>query len=249
MQRLLNKVALITGGGSGIGLASAHAMVKEGAKVILFGRDASRLDDARALLGEAVTTLVGDVTNLADLDQLYIQIQAQHGGLDVLFANAGVARIRTIEAVDEAAFDETFDTNARGTFFTVQKAIPLLRPGASVIMNTSVANQAGVVGMSLYAASKAAVRSFVRCFAAELVGKQIRVNAISPGPTWTPIHTKYGVPEEMLEGMAKATLDLIPLKRMADPAEIAAAVVFLASPDSSFVLGEELVVDGGTTSL
>lgn len=249
MDRLKDKVALITGGTSGIGLATAKVMLDQGARVVVSGRDEARVHHATSSLGDRVRGIVADVRHPEALDRLYADIRAREGRLDVLFANAGVAKIRPVEAVDEDAYAETFDVNVRGTFFTLQKASPLLGEGASVIVNTSVANVKSVAGLSLYAASKAAARSLVRSFAREWLERGIRVNAISPGPTMTPIHGKYGVPESMLEPMAKATLDLIPLRRMASAEEIAAAVVFLASNDSTFMRGEEIAVDGGIVNL
>jgi len=249
MNRLRDKVALVTGGTSGIGLASAKAMRDEGARVIVSGRDAARVQATASALGDRTRGIAADVRHPDDLDRLYADIEAKEGRLDIVFANAGVAKIRPVEAVDEDAFAETFDVNVRGTFFTLQKAGPLLGEGASVIVNTSVANRKGVAGLSVYAASKAAARSLVRTFASEWLARGIRVNAVSPGPTVTPIHGKYGVPETMLEPMSKATLDLIPLRRLASAEEIAATVVFLASAESSFMRGEELVVDGGIVNL
>lgn len=240
---------MITGGSSGIGLATAQAMLREGARLVIAGRDERRVRDAATSLGERARGVVADVRRAEDLDRLYADIGHHEGRLDVLFANAGVAKIRPVEAVDDEAFAETFDVNVRGTFFTLQKARPLLGDGASVIVNTSVANLKSVAGLSLYAASKAAARSLVRSFAREWLALGIRVNAVSPGPTVTPIHGKYGVPETMLEPMGKATLDLIPLRRLAGAEEIAAAVVFLASSDSTFMRGEEIVVDGGIVNL
>lgn len=249
MVRFTEKVALVTGAGSGIGLATAELLAREGARVILFGRDGGALEAACRAIGPTARAVTGDMCRLEDIDALYASIRDREGGLDVLFANAGVARMLPVTDVGPEAYAETFDTNVRGTFFMMQKAIPLLRPGASVVVNTSVANRSAVPAMSLYAASKAACRSFVQCFAAELLPRNVRVNAVAPGPTATPIHGKYGIPPEMLEGLGRATLDLVPLRRMAQPSEIASVVAFLASSESSFMVGEEVAVDGGITNL
>jgi NAD(P)-dependent dehydrogenase (short-subunit alcohol dehydrogenase family) len=249
MSRMQNKVAVITGGNSGIGLATAKAFVKEGAKVALLGRDSETLDAAVAELGDAALGIRGDVTSPEDLDRLFSTVEQQLGKIDVLFVNAGVAQVRPIDAVDEAHFDLIFGVNVKGAYFTVQKAVPLLNDGASVILNTSVANQTGNANFSVYSASKAALRSLARTLSAELVDRGIRVNAISPGPIETPIYGRLELPEQVIDELAEQFSSRVPLKRFGSPDEIASGVVFLASADSSFILGHELVVDGGMTQL
>jgi len=249
MSKLQNKVAVITGGNSGIGLATAKAFVKEGAKVALLGRDAETLDAAVAELGDAALGIRGDVTSPDDLDRLFSTVEQQLGKIDVLFVNAGVAQVRPIEAVDEDHFDLIFGVNVKGAYFTVQKAVPLLNDGAAVILNTSIANQTGNANFSVYSASKAALRSLARTLSAELVDRGIRVNAISPGPIETPIYGRMELPEQVIDELAEQFSSRVPLKRFGSPDEIASGVLFLASSDSSFILGHELVVDGGMTQL
>lgn len=249
MSKLNDKVAVITGGNSGIGLATAKAFVQDGAKVALFGRDAETLDQAVAELGDAAIGIQGDVTNLEDLDRLFETVQKSFGKIDVLFVNAGVAQVRPIDAVDEGHFDLIFGVNVKGAYFTVQKAVPLLNNGASVVLNTSIANQTGNANFSVYSASKAALRSLARTLSAELVDRGIRVNAISPGPIETPIYGRMELPGQVIDEMAEQFSARVPLKRFGSPDEIASGVVFLASADSSFVLGHELVVDGGMSQL
>ena len=249
MARLDGKVAVITGGNSGIGLATAHTFVDEGAKVVLFGRNQETLDEAVAGLGDAAIGVQGDVSNLADLDRLYDTAREAFGRVDILFVNAGIAPMAPLTEVDEALFDKVFDVNVKGAFFTVQKALPLLQEGASVILTTSVANQMGMPGMSVYAASKAAARSLARTLSAELLENGIRVNTISPGPIETPIFGRLGLGQEQMDEMATMILDQVPMKRMGSSDEIANAVLFLGSSDASYVLGTELVVDGGMSQL
>lgn len=247
--KLNGKVAVITGGNSGIGLASARRFTEEGAKVALLGRDATTLAAAVAELGEAAIAVAGDVTNLADLDRLYATVKETYGSIDLLFVNAGVAAMRPIEAVDEAHFDQLFGVNVKGAYFTVQKALPLMNDGGSIVLTTSVANQAGHATMSVYSATKAALRSLARTLSAELVGRRIRVNAVSPGPIETPIFSRLDLPQEAQEQMAAAFVERVPLGRFGSADEVANAVIFLSSPESSFVLGHELVVDGGMSQL
>ena len=249
MSKMKDKIAVITGGNSGIGLATAKAFVQAGAKVALFGRDAETLDAAVAELGDAAIGVRGDVTELGDLDRLFKTVEQQLGQIDVLFVNAGIAQMRPVEAVDEAHFNLIFNVNVKGAYFTVQKALPLLKDGAAVILNTSITNQTGNVNFSVYSASKAAVRSLARTLSADLVDRGIRVNAISPGPIETPIYGRLGLPEEAIGEMADHFASQVPLKRFGSPDEIATGVLFLASADSSFVLGHELVVDGGMSQL
>jgi len=251
MNELQGKVAVITGGSSGIGLAAAHRLHGQGARLVLFARDGGALAQAKQALDGAPLTVTGDVTRSEDLRKLYETVATSHGGIDVLFVNAGIAEFVPVADVDVGHFERVFAVNTRGAFFTVQLAIPLLRPGASVVLNTSVADRVGAPRTSVYSASKAALRSFARTLSAELLARGVRVNAVSPGPTETPIHGKYarGIPAEVLADMGKTTMSRIPLGRLAKADEVAGAVVFLASPASSFVVGQELAVDGGLTAL
>jgi NAD(P)-dependent dehydrogenase (short-subunit alcohol dehydrogenase family) len=246
--KLNNKVAIITGGNSGIGLATAKLFLQEGAKVAIVGRNRQGLDEAIQNLGDAIA-LQGDVANLTDLERVFNTIQEKFGRIDVLFLNAGVAPFASLEATDETLFDRTMNVNVKGVFFAIQKALPLLSQGASVVINSSVANVAGIPNTSVYSASKAAVRSLARTLSAELVGRGIRVNTVSPGPIQTPILGKTGLPQEAAEGMGTALIDMVPMKRLGQPEEIAKAVLFLASDDSSYVLGADFAVDGGQTQL
>ncbi len=245
MGKLNGKVAVITGGNSGIGLATAKRFVEEGAHVVITGRREKELKEAAALIGRNVTTVTGDITRLEDLDRLYAVVKEKHRGIDVLFANAGWGEVAPIQTSTEAHFDRTFDLNAKGTFFTVQKAIPLFKDGGSIIMNTSVSNVMGLPTFAVYAASKAAVRSFVRGWAMELKDRKIRVNAVSPGPIETPALEKAGLTPEQAEQAAAGFASQVPLGRRGKPEEIASAVAFLASDESSYITGVELAVDGG----
>ncbi len=249
MGKLDGKVAVITGGNSGIGLATAQAFVDQGARVAIMGRDPATLAAALEQLGDGAIGIQGDVRNLGDLDRLYASVRDQLEAIDVLFVNAGVANFRPFEDVDEADFDVQFDVNVKGAYFAVQKSLPLLRDGAAIILTTSISNQLGDPNTSVYSATKAALRSLARTLSAELVGRGIRVNAISPGPIDTPIFGRLGLPQDALDEMAQGLAERVPMKRMGAADEIAKAVVFLASNDSSFVLGHELVVDGGLTEL
>jgi NAD(P)-dependent dehydrogenase (short-subunit alcohol dehydrogenase family) len=245
VKKLEGKVAVITGGSSGIGLATAKRFVEEGAHVIITGRREKELKEAAAFIGRNVTTVAGDITRLEDLDRLYAVVNEKHGHIDVLFANAGWGEVAPLGAATEAHFDKTFDLNAKGTFFTVQKAIPLFNDGGSIILTTSVANVMGLPTFAVYAATKAAVRSFVRSWAMELKDRNIRVNGVSPGPIETAALENAGIPLEMIEQAIAGFTTQVPLGRRAKPEEIAAPVVFLASDESSYITGVELAVDGG----
>ncbi len=249
MGKLDGKVAVITGGNSGIGLATAQAFVDRGARVAIMGRDPETLAAALEQLGDEAIGIQGDVRNLGDLDRLYASVRDQLGAIDVLFVNAGVASMRPVEAVDEEDFDFQFDVNVKGAYFTVQKSLPLLNNGAAIVLNTSISNQLGDANTSVYSATKAALRSLARTLSAELIGRGIRVNAISPGPIETPIFGRLGLPEDSIDEVRQHVTERVPMMRMGAADEIAKAVVFLASDDSSFVLGHELVVDGGLTEL
>lgn len=244
-QKLAGKIAVITGGNSGIGLATAKRFVEEGAHVVITGRREKDLKEAAALIGRNVTTVAGDVSRLEDLDRLYAVVKEKHGHIDALFANAGWGEVAPLGAATEAHFDKTFDLNAKGTFFTVQKAIPLFKDGGSIILNTSVANVMGLPTFAVYAAAKAAVRSFLRAWTVELKDRKIRVNAVSPGPIETQALEKAGIPPEMLEQAIAGFASQVPLGRRGKPEEIAAAVAFFASDESSYITGVELAVAGG----
>lgn len=249
MSTLKDKVAIITGGNSGIGLAAAQSLIDAGARVAIFGRDRTTLDQSKAQLGERAIAVQGDVTNSEDLDRLYSTTVETFGKVDVLFANAGIAKFAPFNETPEAVFDQLFDINVKGVYFTVQRALPHLNTGASVIVTTSAVNVKGLPGASAYAATKAAVRSLVRTWAAELSERNIRFNAISPGPVETPIFSKTGLPQEAMDDFAKQTIASVPLKRFGGPGEIGKAVRFLASDEASFVQGAELVADGGFSAV
>ena len=243
-MKLKGKVAVVTGGNSGIGLAAAQEFKAQGAEVVIFGRTQKALDDAVQTIGNGTLAVQGDVTQLADLDRLYQQTVERFGKIDILMANAGIAKPAPIEQVDEAAFDETSNTNFKGAFFTVQRALSHLNDGASIILVTGYNNQKGIPGYSVNSATKAALRSLARTFSAELLHRGIRVNALSPGNIETPIFGKLGLPVE-----PQKWAEQIPIKRIGTAEEMAKAALFLASSDSSYVLGAELVVDGGKSQI
>ncbi|MDH3647785.1 MAG: glucose 1-dehydrogenase [Gammaproteobacteria bacterium] len=245
MSELKEKVAVVTGGNSGIGFSAAEQLVREGAKVVIFGRNAESLDKAATKLGSKAIAVQGDVANLADLDKLFATTRERFGHIDVLFVNAGIVEFAPIDQVDEAHFDRITDINLKGALFTVQKALPLLRDGASIIFNTSVVNQIGLPAASVYSATKAALRSLARTLATDLAPRKIRVNAVSPGLIRTPILSRTGLPEADQQAFGKQVSEQTPLARVGEPEEIASAVVFLAGQGSSYVNGAELAVDGG----
>jgi NAD(P)-dependent dehydrogenase (short-subunit alcohol dehydrogenase family) len=245
MAKLTDKVAVITGGGSGIGLASAKLFAQEGATVVIVGRNKDALDKAAAEIGGSAAAIVADVADLDALDALYAEVGKRFGRIDVIFANAGVNNLAPFEAVTVEDFDTQFNANVRGLFFTVQKALPLLSDGASVILNASVAHGKGTPMHSVYAATKAAVRSFARSWTTDLKHRKIRVNSLSPGLVETPIFGKLGVPAEAIKEGLPAMLAQMPMGRVGRPEEAATVALFLASADSSFVTGIDLPVDGG----
>jgi NAD(P)-dependent dehydrogenase (short-subunit alcohol dehydrogenase family) len=246
MGKLTGKIALVTGGNSGIGLATAKRFVAEGAYVYITGRRQASLDTAVKEIGSNVTGVQGDVANLADLDKLFAQIKSEKGRLDVLFANAGGGEFVTLGNYTEEHFDKTFNTNVKGLVFTVQKALPLLPDGATVILNASIVSVKGFPAFGVYNATKAAVRSFARTWTSELKDRKIRVNVVSPGPINTPAITLITGNDPAAEEAFKTQMSAgVPLGRMGESDEIAKAVVFLASDDSSYVAGVELFVDGG----
>jgi NAD(P)-dependent dehydrogenase (short-subunit alcohol dehydrogenase family) len=242
MGKLQGKVAVITGGTTGIGLATAKLFVAEGAHVFITGRRQKQLDDAVKEIGKNVSGIQGDVADLADLERLYETVEAR-GRIDIVFANAGVGEFATLEAVTEEHFDKIFDTNVKGVLFTVQKALPLLNDGGSIILVGSVASIKGTPAFVVYGASKAAVRNFVRGWTVELKDRHIRANVLSPGPIATPLSAAG--PQDTIKGMTST----IPMGRMGEPGEVAKAALFLASEDSSFITGTELFVDGGRAQI
>ena len=245
MGKLSGKIALVTGGNSGIGLATAKRFVEEGAFVYITGRRQANLDEAVKEIGSNVTGIQGDVSNLGDLDRVFDGIKREKGRLDILFANAGSGSLASLGAYTEEHFDNTFDVNVKGLVFTVQKALPLLPDGAAVVLNASIVSQKGFAGTGVYNATKAAVRSFARTWTSELKERKIRVNVVSPGPIDTPGIANLAADPEMAKQFKAQMVAGVPLGRMGSPDEIAKAVVFLASEDSSFVAGIELFVDGG----
>ncbi|MDF2738496.1 MAG: dehydrogenase, short-chain alcohol dehydrogenase like protein [Nitrososphaeraceae archaeon] len=249
MNKLEGKVAVITGGNSGIGLATAKRFVAEGAHVFVTGRRQNELDIAVKDIGKNVTDVQGDVSNLADLDRLYSIVKQQKGQIDILFANAGLGEFATLGEISEAQFDKTFSINVKGLLFTVQKAVPLFKDGGSIILNSSIAASKGVEGFSVYSASKAAVRSFARTWTVDLRQHKIRVNAISPGPIDTQALSDLMQNEEQSRQLKKDLVSNVPLRRMGTPDEVAKVALFLASDDSSFVTGIELFVDGGMAQI
>ena len=245
MGKLEAKIALVTGGNSGIGLATAKRFVNEGAYVFITGRRNAELAAAVKEIGRNVTGVQGDVSNLADLDRLFAQIKREKDRLDIVFANAGAAKFASIGQITEDLFDSIFNTNVKGLLFTVQKALPLMPDGASIILNASVVGSKGLAANSVYSATKAAVRSFARTWTTDLKDRRIRVNAVSPGATDTPgLSDLLGSLEVGQQRLAMIS-NTAPLGRLGTPDEIAKAVVFLASDDSSYISGTELFVDGG----
>ena len=248
MEKLAGKIAVITGGTSGIGFATAQRFVAEGAYVFITGRRQAELDAAVQRIGSHVTGVQGDVANLADLDRLYATVKQQKGHLDIVFANAGGGEFAPLGAITEEHFDKTFNSNVKGPLFTVQKALPLLVDGSSIILNASTAASTGTLAFSVYSATKAAVRSFARSWTLDLKHRNIRVNALSPGATETVgLHGLAQTEEQAKE--LNALVSTIPLGRMAAADEIAKVAVFLASDDSSYVTGIELFVDGGMAQI
>jgi NAD(P)-dependent dehydrogenase (short-subunit alcohol dehydrogenase family) len=245
MKRLEGKVAVVTGGNSGIGLATAKRLQEEGARVAISGRSKKTLDEAVRTIGNGLVAVQSDVTRLTDVDKLYAEVSQKLGKIDVLFVNAGVAKFAPLAETSEGLYDEQFDINIKGAYFTIQKALPLLNDGASIILNTSVAGSTGFAGASAYSATKAALRSLARTAAAELVGRGIRVNAVAPGPIVTPILGRSGLPKEAIDEFTNGVTANVPMKRFGQPEEVAGVVAFLASQDASYITGVEINVDGG----
>ncbi|KPH12449.1 SDR family oxidoreductase [Chryseobacterium sp. ERMR1:04] len=249
MQKLKDKVAVITGGGSGIGLATAKRFVAEGAKVAITGRSQKTLDEALKELGTSGIAIQGDSSNLNDLERIYKEVENQLGKVDTLVVNAGVYIMAPLADFTEEMFDKVSDINFKGAFFSVQKALPVLNDGASVILISSTVNEKGIPNHSAYSASKAAVRSLARSFSADLLDRKIRVNTISPGPIDTPVFNTVTNTNEEAEAMAAAMGSFTPLKRLGVPDEIASGAVYLASDESAFMLGTEILIDGGLRDL
>src|SRR5580692_7521845 len=249
-QKLAGKVAVVTGGSSGIGLATAQRFVNEGAYVFITGRRKTALDAAVSQIGHDITAVQGDVSKLADLDKLYTTVKKEKGTLDIVFANAGTGAFAPLGQISEEHFDKQFDVNVKGLLFTVQKALPLLQDGGSIVLNASIVSITGSPALSVYSATKAAVRSFARTWAVDLKERKIRVNAISPGVVPTPgYNTALGMNQAAVDQFVSASVVNIPLGRPGTTDEIAKAVSFLASDDSSYVNGIELFVDGGLAQI
>jgi NAD(P)-dependent dehydrogenase (short-subunit alcohol dehydrogenase family) len=250
MGKLEGKVAVITGGNSGIGLATAKEFSDQGAQVVISGRDRRTLNEAAKEVGNGVFAVRADVAKLAEIDGLFAEVKAKFGRIDVLFVNAGIGGFAPLEAMTEELYDSIIDVNLKGAYFTIQKALPLLADGASIVLNTSIAAHLGTpIGTSVYSASKAALLSLARTLSAELVGRNIRVNAISPGPVMTPIFGRMGLAPDALEQLRHQIEADVPMKRLGRPEEIAKAALFLASSDASFLLGSEIIADGGLSQL
>ena len=245
MGKLEGKIALVTGGSSGIGLATAKQFVNEGAYVFITGRREQELEAARTEIGKNVSAVMGDVSKLSDLDRLFDQIKTEKGRLDVLFANAGIAKYAKLGEISEELFDSIFDINVKGVLFTVQKALPLMPDGSSIILNSSIVGSKGLSSNSVYSATKAAIRSFARTWTTDLKERRIRVNAISPGTIDTPGLSNLLASGDAGKERIKMIQASIPLGRLGTPVEIAKTVVFLASDDASYITGVELFVDGG----
>ena len=245
MKRLEGKVAVVTGGNSGIGLATAKRLQEEGAKVAIAGRNRKTLDEAVKTIGNGALAVQADVAKLTEVDKLYAEVSRKLGKIDVLFVNAGVAKFAPLAETSENLYDEQFDINIKGAYFTIQKALPFLNESASIILNTSVADSTGTAGASAYSATKAALRSLARTAAAELVGRGIRVNTVAPGPILTPIFGRTGLSKEAMDQFAQDVMAKVPMKRFGQPEEVAGVVAFLASQDASYITGVEINVDGG----
>jgi NAD(P)-dependent dehydrogenase (short-subunit alcohol dehydrogenase family) len=249
MGRLAGKRALITGGTTGIGLETARQFLREGARVMITGNNPKNLDVAQQELGSDVVAVLSDAADLGAQKQVAGKVRETFGGLDVLFVNAGIVDMRPMEQIDEAAFDRSFAIHLKGPYFLIQVLLPLFANPASIVLNASVNAHIGMPNTSVYAATKAALASLVRTLSGELIGRGIRVNAVSPGPISTPLYGKLGFSEAELKSVAAAIQGQVPAKRFGTPGEIASAVVFFASDESAFTVGSELLIDGGMSNL
>jgi NAD(P)-dependent dehydrogenase (short-subunit alcohol dehydrogenase family) len=245
MERLKGKRALITGGSSGIGLETARQFLAEGARVAITARNLKAFEQLRGEFGEGMVYIVADASDASSQKQLAASVKDAFGNLDVLFINAGIAELKPIEQWDEAAFDQVFNLNVRGAFFLIQALLPVFANPASIVLNASINADIGMPNASVYGASKAALLSLARNLSAELISRGIRVNAVSPGPIATPLYGKLGLSDAALKATSEAIQGLVPAKRFGKPAEVASAVVFLASDESAFTVGSELIIDGG----
>jgi NAD(P)-dependent dehydrogenase (short-subunit alcohol dehydrogenase family) len=249
MSKLAGKIALVTGGNGGLGLAAAKRFVAEGATVYITGRRQQELDSAVREIGAGVVGIQGDIANLADLDRMFATIRERSGRLDILFANAGIGEFVPLGQITEAHFDKIFGVNVRGTVFTVQKALPLMRDGGTIVINGSMVSVKGMAAFSVYAATKAALRSFARTWSVDLKGRGIRINVVSPGTVITPGYTRSGMSDAQIDQIKEGVAATTPLGRVGTPDEIANAVVFLASDESSYMTGADLFVDGGAAQV
>lgn len=250
MNRLKNKVVVITGGNSGIGLATAKLFATEGASVIITGRNEKSLHDAAKEIGANTLAIKCDVSNLNEIDKFYKTIKEQYDGIDIIIANAGIVSFFPITNADEKSYDELMNTNAKGVYFTIQKALPILRNGGSIVINSSTGWMKGFPTTSVYSATKAAIRSYARTFAAELVERNIRVNVVSPEPIETPIYERTGgLPKEAIPHLKETFTSTSPMKRFGEAIEVAKAILFLASDDASYITGVDIPVDGGISML
>ena len=251
MNRLENKVAVVTGGNSGIGFATAREFIQEGAKVIITGRNQEAISEAVTKLGTNASGIISDASISNDVSTLAGKVQEQFEQIDILFINAGIARFAPVDQISDSFFDETMNGNFKGAFFTIQALLPLIKDGGTIILNTSINAHIGMPGASIYSASKAALLSLAKNLSAELLPRKIRVNAISPGPVGTPLHTsaKLGITDDELRQMGEGIIGQIPIGRFGEASEVAKAAVFFASDDSSFILGSELIIDGGMSTL
>jgi NAD(P)-dependent dehydrogenase (short-subunit alcohol dehydrogenase family) len=245
MKKLAGKIAVITGGTTGIGQAAARLFHEEGARVFITGRSEQTLAEAKKLLPDGITAIQSDASRLEDIDELAATLKEKAGRIDVLYVNAGVAKFMPFESITPEIFDDMFATNMRGAYFTIQKLLPLLGDGSSIVLTTSIAADLGMANSSAYSATKAALSSLARTLSNELAPRGIRVNEVSPGIIETPIFAKLGMPADQVEGMKGMMTDMVPIKRMGAPEEVAKAALFLASDDSSYLLGSKIRIDGG----
>jgi NAD(P)-dependent dehydrogenase (short-subunit alcohol dehydrogenase family) len=248
-NRFEGKVAVVTGGNSGIGLATAKAFAKEGAQVVITGRDAASLAKAQTEIGGDTVAIQSDVARVPEIEKAIKQIADRFGRIDALFINAGIGKFIPMEAVTEAFYDEIFDVNLKGAYFTIQKTLPLMGKGSAIVLNASINGHMGMPGASVYGASKAGLINLAQGVSAEVVERGIRVNVVSPGPIKTPIFARMGMPPEQEQKTREAIVAQVPMKRFGEPEEIAGAVLFLCSAEASFIIGAELIVDGGMVTI